>query len=1150
MKYVFKIIILLSLSLSFLFSGIGLTPVDTDGDGLVDYLDLDSDNDDKTDANESGLILIGNVGINGLDNGITVELADNYVDVNGKTYENNVFSLQDSNYNIPANGSNAVPLTKDFDYREYTEEIPFTCSDTLFISNKKNLETSINNGKMWMHQINRDNLPYDFSSVGDGYTGVSSSGYNAIGYNVQDNFIYGLDANNLIRIDSEGSELNLGQIEGLNPGSQMYAGEFDRDGFYYVSGLETSSMYKIDINQKKVVEILSLHYKDQAPKNLLFSDIAIDKAGEYFYTMLSLPRDANSTTTANGAFKNDKVVKIRLSDGEMTPIGGDKSHMPSSVSLVYSDVDGDVFMMNNESGYYKLNTQTGEMFQISSTSYLAYYNDGTSCPDANISEPVYVTAMDDINIVEGDNGVKNVSLKVHFSKATRANTGFDIRFIDGTAKDASKHEGEEKDYSIPSTTNLNVTLQPNHLTYEIRFDIIGDKFIEDNEQFTIELYNPKNMLFLDNEAVVTIMNDDLNLHIERPSSADGDLSQLYTQIVNRDFNYAMSSYDDDDSTDFNIDNMTFKIDLLDNDEQNKTVIHTEYLYIENGSQQDILKAEDMKIDKAIKDTSYKISFLKDINGSFVKGNFSSEGAYAAQLNNNAQEKVTEEASDHFAIRPAAFKLVLKALDKNNTKNIATNINSTSNHKLSAGYSYELNVTAIDFTNDHPTPKYDEQDVNATLIFRDSKTNCTATDDIKLKTLNFNEGTVIENAFKHSNVGKYELAITANKWSKIDENSDDCIKDSSAISESGDEKSGCNIEAKVTVNNINYKDLNLTFEPYKFDLSNFTVEHEQAGSNYLYMNNDSTTMGIKINGEVVAQDFNNQKTTNFTKECHASDVTVTFENNLTTDQNDGSIKTIEGTAVEPIVSINEVRKDNFNTITINANDFNKSAQGSSSLKILYNISKNENEAINPVMLSLGDMNASSSKAKSKIATGEHTPKGGKDLDSQKTFYYSQVVSQRKSYAQTSQQSIITPIFVDIYCKNNRAWCDTTMGLNAVGGNSLRTDRGWYIAKNHQSNVDGSVDSLASNNNKINTTFNNGGNLQDGKIPTLETQHRDAIEGLQEATITINTNGSPWLNSSNNKYDFKFKNTSELSGTGSTGHILNMSEKVEKNEKISW
>ena len=49
----------------------GLTPVNTDGvlDG-ADYLDTDSDNDGTIDQTEANITLTGNVGSNGLDNGL------------------------------------------------------------------------------------------------------------------------------------------------------------------------------------------------------------------------------------------------------------------------------------------------------------------------------------------------------------------------------------------------------------------------------------------------------------------------------------------------------------------------------------------------------------------------------------------------------------------------------------------------------------------------------------------------------------------------------------------------------------------------------------------------------------------------------------------------------------------------------------------------------------------------------------------------------------------------------------------------------------------------------------------------------------------------------------------------------------------------
>ena len=106
---------------------LGLTPVNTDGDEIVDYLDLDSDNDGRFDIVESGL---GNndtnedgrtdneVGDNGLDNSESHEAADDYSDVNGLGHDGSTFQLADSDDDTAADGSDAAPTATDLDYRD------------------------------------------------------------------------------------------------------------------------------------------------------------------------------------------------------------------------------------------------------------------------------------------------------------------------------------------------------------------------------------------------------------------------------------------------------------------------------------------------------------------------------------------------------------------------------------------------------------------------------------------------------------------------------------------------------------------------------------------------------------------------------------------------------------------------------------------------------------------------------------------------------------------------------------------------------------------------------------------------------------------------------------------------------------------------
>jgi len=69
---------------------------------------------------------------------------------------------------------------------------------------------------------------------------------------------------------------------------------------------------------------------------------------------------------------NDKVAKIEISTGIITPITPDDSNydnISSYISLVFSDSEGELFMMSNDNGFYKVNTATGELAFISSHTY-------------------------------------------------------------------------------------------------------------------------------------------------------------------------------------------------------------------------------------------------------------------------------------------------------------------------------------------------------------------------------------------------------------------------------------------------------------------------------------------------------------------------------------------------------------------------------------------------------------------------------------------------------------------------------------------------------------------------------------------------------------------------------------------------------------
>jgi len=180
---------------------------------------------------------------------------------------------------------------------------PFVCEDRLYLTNRSESGYSLDDsGATWLHQFQA--YKPSLETIGGGFSS-SDSGYNAIAYNIKDNFIYAIYGNELIVIDKVGSIKNLGVIEGL-PDTQLYAGSFDRDGYYYISGDGgySDKMYKIDIDSKKVIDTISFRYSSNGDTQpIKFSDMAIDSSGKYFYAML--------LKEENGSLVNDPFVKDR-----------------------------------------------------------------------------------------------------------------------------------------------------------------------------------------------------------------------------------------------------------------------------------------------------------------------------------------------------------------------------------------------------------------------------------------------------------------------------------------------------------------------------------------------------------------------------------------------------------------------------------------------------------------------------------------------------------------------------------------------------------------------------------------------------------------------------------------------------------------------
>jgi len=123
-------------------------------------------------------------------------------------------------------------------------------------------------------------------------------------------------------------------------------------------------------------------------------------------------------------------------------------------------------------------------------------------------------SLDNIPIDETDSGVTTVKLSLGLTQFTYLPVTVDYVTVAGTA-------AEDVDYNAAAGT---VTFYPGQTVKTIQIDVINDDVYEGDETFSVRLSNPQNTTLLDNEATVTIMNNDMapTVSIKNISLPEGD----------------------------------------------------------------------------------------------------------------------------------------------------------------------------------------------------------------------------------------------------------------------------------------------------------------------------------------------------------------------------------------------------------------------------------------------------------------------------------------------------------------------------------------------------------------------------------------------------------------------------------------------------
>lgn len=238
----------------------------------------------------------------------------------------------------------------------------FSCTDDLYQSSNQNLADT---NEMGLYKINRATVPYNLDLIGS----VHNTTYNALAYRTQDNYLYALYYNELLKIGSNGTPQSLGTVTGL-PNDRFYSGTTDDNGFYYAAILDHTAddkIYKIDVTTTppQVVETITMD------RSLFFWDFVYING--YFYAL----------ETVGGA--SDHLIKIGL-DGSIVQIGDATQKLTDyDFGSVFTDSTGSFYAIDDSGkGFFRIDLETVAVTHLSDA-MPSRLNDGASCANATIT---------------------------------------------------------------------------------------------------------------------------------------------------------------------------------------------------------------------------------------------------------------------------------------------------------------------------------------------------------------------------------------------------------------------------------------------------------------------------------------------------------------------------------------------------------------------------------------------------------------------------------------------------------------------------------------------------------------------------------------------------------------------------------------------
>jgi len=581
--------------------------------------------------------------------------------------------------------------------------------------------------------------------------------------------------------------------------------------------------------------------------------------------------------------------------------------------------------------------------------------------------------------------------------------------------------------------------------------------------------------------------------------------------------------------------------------------------------------------------------------------------------------------DNFSIRPESYDVHLYdvnqilpaydiATDPSNLKN-TTKIDLSSLYgydssydaipsnpmHLAGGYNYRFDINATGHDGIAYVPGYKRffnggTDYNAIMLWNPQtlKTGC---NDITNRNISFYvaNGRMQNEERSHLEIGEYKLNIFDTSWTIRDwqnmshhtvanafTTEEDCnINSTSSLLINN--RYGCNISTNhgsdhgsdYGRDNHTYKDHNLTFHPYKFNVANITasvgLNHTPIGTNsYIYMANmaqpEDENMSLHLNGRITAQGYDEVTAPlfkNFVDSCYAKplDINISESNTSHVDSNENnlsySLRFHDLNATGNIINALDINV----TKTLATTDarvqttqayFIKDLNGSMNTLLNLNYNREANASANPKLITVNHYEVNCTNALTDCTfnadlINNKTTHGIINIDANVSHYYGRTNAPRQVFIGNIGT---VPIYYEIFC--NGTGCNQALLLNAAASTN-NDDPRWFVNTTHNIADSGVVGNITQKHaiGTVSVDLVSAANPADANLTY------NFSKGYPYKT-SMENNASSWLiynrydiNDTNNEFEVEFQ-SGESSWTGKHETVNTAIGKgaIWTNKRLDW